>query len=233
MGGGVARSATHKYPGAQRQFSEWILQIPRRERLGQVHFAGIRNDTFIASLIAQEGDRPSSSPHIRYAPLERCFSTVMKFWRSTIRQVFTCRQRRRPKRELGILSKRLFVTHSLRGIWRVDTVEQLFAAKTSGDRERTTHLNFESDSLIFVVLSGQIGAGKSALAEKLVQKYDARVVKRRAISFASSCRTLKKNAEPCRGRAKSWTKRMVARGLRTRWSGARPNERCQHNIANC
>ncbi len=78
-GGGVARSAAHKYPGAQRQFSEWILQIPRRERLGQVHFAGIRNDTFIASLIAQEGYGPSSSPRIRYAPLERCFSTVMKF----------------------------------------------------------------------------------------------------------------------------------------------------------
>ncbi len=40
-------------------------------------------------------------------------------------------------------------------------------------------MNFESDSLRIVVLSGPIGAGKSALAEKLVQKYDARVVKTR------------------------------------------------------
>jgi O-acetyl-ADP-ribose deacetylase (regulator of RNase III) len=78
-GGGVAREAAQKYPGAQKQFSEWILQIPRRERLGHVHFADIGDDTFVASLIAQEGYGASSSPRIRYAPLERCFSTVMRF----------------------------------------------------------------------------------------------------------------------------------------------------------
>jgi O-acetyl-ADP-ribose deacetylase (regulator of RNase III) len=78
-GGGVARSAAQKYPGAQHQFSEWLLQIPKRERLGKVHFADIGNDTFIASLIAQEGFGASSSPRIRYAPLERCFSAVMRF----------------------------------------------------------------------------------------------------------------------------------------------------------
>jgi O-acetyl-ADP-ribose deacetylase (regulator of RNase III) len=78
-GGGVARAAAQTYPGAQKQFSEWLLQIPRRERLGQVHFADISGDTFIASLIAQEGFGASSSPRIRYAPLERCFSAVMRF----------------------------------------------------------------------------------------------------------------------------------------------------------
>jgi O-acetyl-ADP-ribose deacetylase (regulator of RNase III) len=78
-GGGVARSAAQKYPGAQKQFSEWLLQIPRRERLGHVHFADIGAETFIASLIAQEGYGASSSPRIRYAPLERCFSAVMRF----------------------------------------------------------------------------------------------------------------------------------------------------------
>lgn len=78
-GGGVARSAAQKYPRAQRQFSEWLLQIPKRERLGDVHFADIGKDTFIASLIAQEGYGASSSPRIRYAPLERCFSAVMGF----------------------------------------------------------------------------------------------------------------------------------------------------------
>ena len=40
-------------------------------------------------------------------------------------------------------------------------------------------MNFENDSLRIVVLSGPIGAGKSALAEKLVEKYDARVIKTR------------------------------------------------------
>jgi O-acetyl-ADP-ribose deacetylase (regulator of RNase III) len=78
-GGGVARAAAQKYPGAQKHFSEWLLRIPKRERLGQVHFADIGDDTFIASLIAQEGYGASSLPRIRYAPLQRCFSVVMRF----------------------------------------------------------------------------------------------------------------------------------------------------------
>ena len=78
-GGGVARSAAQKYPGAQKHFSEWLLRIPKRERLGHVHFADVGANTFIASLIAQEGYGASSSPRIRYAPLERCLSAVMKF----------------------------------------------------------------------------------------------------------------------------------------------------------
>jgi adenylosuccinate synthase len=40
-------------------------------------------------------------------------------------------------------------------------------------------LNFENDSLRIVVLSGPIGAGKSELAKKLVENYDARVIKTR------------------------------------------------------
>jgi hypothetical protein len=78
-GGGVARSAAHKYPQAQHQFSEWMLQTTKRDRLGRVHFADIGNDTFIASLVAQEGYGPSALPRIRYASLERCLSEVTKF----------------------------------------------------------------------------------------------------------------------------------------------------------
>jgi O-acetyl-ADP-ribose deacetylase (regulator of RNase III) len=78
-GGGVARAAAQKYPGAQKQFAEWLLRIPKPERLGHVHFADIGDDAFIASLIAQEGYGASSLPRIRYAPLERCFSVVMRF----------------------------------------------------------------------------------------------------------------------------------------------------------
>jgi O-acetyl-ADP-ribose deacetylase (regulator of RNase III) len=78
-GGGVARMAAQKYPDAQQQYSTWLLQISKRERLGQVHFADIGSETYIASLIAQEGYGASSSPRIRYAALERCFSTVTKF----------------------------------------------------------------------------------------------------------------------------------------------------------
>jgi O-acetyl-ADP-ribose deacetylase (regulator of RNase III) len=78
-GGGVARAAAQKYPAAQRQFSEWILQIPKRERLGRVHFADIGNGNFIASLIAQQGYGASASPRIRYAALEQSFSAVAEF----------------------------------------------------------------------------------------------------------------------------------------------------------
>lgn len=40
-------------------------------------------------------------------------------------------------------------------------------------------MNFDDSSLRIVVLSGPIGAGKSALAEKLVAKYGARIIKTR------------------------------------------------------
>jgi O-acetyl-ADP-ribose deacetylase (regulator of RNase III) len=78
-GGGVARTAARQYPIAQQRFSQWFLSIPKRERLGEVHFADIGGEIFLASLIAQEGYGASSSPRIRYAPLERCFSAVARF----------------------------------------------------------------------------------------------------------------------------------------------------------
>lgn len=78
-GGGVARAAAQQYPSAHQKFSEWFVQTPRRERLGKVHFSSAGPEIVIASLIAQEGYGASSSPRIRYAPLERCFSTVAQF----------------------------------------------------------------------------------------------------------------------------------------------------------
>jgi O-acetyl-ADP-ribose deacetylase (regulator of RNase III) len=78
-GGGVARASAKKYPIAQQQFSQWIAQIPKVERLGRVHFASAGRDLTIASLVAQAGFGPSSSPRIRYAPLEQAFSAVAEF----------------------------------------------------------------------------------------------------------------------------------------------------------
>ena len=44
-GGGVARASAKKYPAAQQHRSRrWIGQIPRRERLGRVHFASAGDD---------------------------------------------------------------------------------------------------------------------------------------------------------------------------------------------
>ncbi|MGO9135500.1 MAG: hypothetical protein ACLP8A_15835 [Methylovirgula sp.] len=78
-GGGVARATAQKYPVAQTQFSQWIVEIPKRERLGRVHFAGVGKEIYIASLIAQEGYGVSSTPRIRYAPLENCFRAIASF----------------------------------------------------------------------------------------------------------------------------------------------------------
>lgn len=78
-GGGVARTTAKRYPTAQDDFSRWILNIPSSDRLGQVHFFDVGNNTVIASLIAQHGVGPSSAPRIRYAPLEKCFHEVAKF----------------------------------------------------------------------------------------------------------------------------------------------------------
>jgi len=78
-GGGVARASARKHPAAQQQFSNWIAQIPRRERLGRVHFASVAGDLTIASLVAQEGYGASSSPRIRYVPLNQALTAVAEF----------------------------------------------------------------------------------------------------------------------------------------------------------
>jgi len=77
-GGGVARASAKKHPDAQRQFSQWIAQIPGRERLA-VFISPVPAAITIASLIAQEGYGASSSPRIRYTPLKLAFSVVAEF----------------------------------------------------------------------------------------------------------------------------------------------------------
>jgi O-acetyl-ADP-ribose deacetylase (regulator of RNase III) len=78
-GGGVAKSAAKKVPQAQKEFSNWIISIPRARRLGEVHFAEVSSSIFIASLIGQEGFGEASSPRIRYAALEKSFERVAEF----------------------------------------------------------------------------------------------------------------------------------------------------------
>ena len=78
-GGGLARATSKKYPLAQQQFSEWFTKLPKKERLGKVHFSDVGNNTYIGSLIAQEGFGVSSAPRIRYAALEQCFREVAAF----------------------------------------------------------------------------------------------------------------------------------------------------------
>ena len=78
-GGGVARSTARKYPEAQDSFSAWITSVPRSARLGSVHFEQVGHATTIASLVAQQGYGPSSSPRIRYVALAECFEKVLAY----------------------------------------------------------------------------------------------------------------------------------------------------------
>jgi O-acetyl-ADP-ribose deacetylase (regulator of RNase III) len=78
-GGGVARSAAKAFPEAHRKFSSWIISVPKKDRLGSVHFASADESTYIASLVGQEGFGPSPTPRIRYAALEKCLEKVSDF----------------------------------------------------------------------------------------------------------------------------------------------------------
>lgn len=81
-GGGVARAAAQKYPLAQQDFSHWLPRIPKKGRLGQVHFVAVDDEITIASLVAQEGYGASLTPRIRYAALEQAFASVAQFARA-------------------------------------------------------------------------------------------------------------------------------------------------------
>ena len=78
-GGGVAKSSAQRFPKAQKEFSSWIIGIPRSQRLGAVHFAEVEKSIVIASLVGQAGFGPSALPRIRYAALEHCFEQVRDY----------------------------------------------------------------------------------------------------------------------------------------------------------
>lgn len=75
-GGGIARGAATRFPGAEAAFGEWLSDLPRDQRLGLVHFAPSSGGVVLASLVAQHGYGPSEKPRIRYAALGRCLDSV-------------------------------------------------------------------------------------------------------------------------------------------------------------
>lgn len=75
-GGGVARKIAKRFPGAEKAYTEQVMQIPQRDRLGRVIFSETSEDLTIASLIGQEGFGPSLFPRIRYAELQICLEQV-------------------------------------------------------------------------------------------------------------------------------------------------------------
>ena len=75
-GGGVARKIAKRFPDAEKAYTEQVMQIPQRDRLGRVIFSEASEDLTIASLIGQEGFGPSLFPQIRYAALQTCLEQV-------------------------------------------------------------------------------------------------------------------------------------------------------------
>jgi len=75
-GGGIARIAATRFPGAEAAFAEWLSSSPRDQRLGLVHFSPASGGVTLASLVAQHGYGSSDKPRIRYAALGRCLDTV-------------------------------------------------------------------------------------------------------------------------------------------------------------
>jgi hypothetical protein len=78
-GGGIAKAASKRYPAAHDDYATWFVKTKKADRLGQVHFAKLGNDMFLASLVAQEGYGPSLFPRLRYVSLEQCFQAVAEF----------------------------------------------------------------------------------------------------------------------------------------------------------
>ena len=75
-GGGVARKIAKRFPDAEAAYTEQVIQIPQRDRLGRAIFSEASEDLTIASLIGQEGFGPSLFPRIRYAALQTCLEQV-------------------------------------------------------------------------------------------------------------------------------------------------------------
>jgi len=81
-GRGFAASIRTQWPSAQRAFTEWAFNKRAQFKLGNVHFGSANERITIASLIAQHGYGPSSTPRLRYSALEDCLMKVAEFAKS-------------------------------------------------------------------------------------------------------------------------------------------------------
>ena len=82
-GGGVARKIAKRFPDAEAAYTEQVIKISQRDRLGRTIFSNASQDLTIASLVGQEGFGPSLFPRIRYAALQTCLEQVAERAAST------------------------------------------------------------------------------------------------------------------------------------------------------
>lgn len=76
-GRGFARAVRRKWPAVQDTFRAWAETGGLR--LGTVHVAQPESGTWLASLVAQKGYGPSTSPRVRYAALREALQTAADY----------------------------------------------------------------------------------------------------------------------------------------------------------
>jgi hypothetical protein len=77
-GRGFAANLRRRHPKVQEDFKDWAGSSREQLRLGNVHFANIDPGLVVASMIAQRGYGPSTTPRIRYGALQQCLETVAR-----------------------------------------------------------------------------------------------------------------------------------------------------------
>jgi Zn-dependent peptidase ImmA (M78 family)/O-acetyl-ADP-ribose deacetylase (regulator of RNase III) len=75
-GGGVAKRFARQNPKAEDEFSEKMIALPARDRLGKVVTVPIDDEICLASVVAQEGYGPSLFPRIRYRSLQEGLAQI-------------------------------------------------------------------------------------------------------------------------------------------------------------
>lgn len=75
-GGGIAKRFARMHPAAEEAFSQAVMPVPTRDRLGQVIIVDLDADVRLASIVAQEGFGASLFPRIRYRALQRGLAEV-------------------------------------------------------------------------------------------------------------------------------------------------------------
>ena len=61
-GGGFAAATRRKLPSVQQEFKQWARMKPDEFKLGFIHVTKVTDTIFVASMIAQKGYGPSSTP---------------------------------------------------------------------------------------------------------------------------------------------------------------------------
>ncbi len=86
-GGGFASAVRTAWPAVQTDFREWATQERGALALGAVRISRVAPELHVASIVAQHGYGPSTTPRIRYAALRRGLVAVADWARDAAASV--------------------------------------------------------------------------------------------------------------------------------------------------